>query len=85
MRHLGVTGRWSLIHTVPNWSSLEAVMARVRSLVKTDAASPYSVSLASAMTSSVSPNLVTDVTGPNTSVRTISSPCRAPTTTVGAV
>ena len=65
-------GRWSLTHTVPNCSLRAARIARPTSRVKTDAARPYSTSLAQAKACSSLLKRVVVTTGPKTSFWTIS-------------
>ena len=50
---------------VPAWRELATVRALLMSLVNTAAARPYVVLLALSMTSLISLNLKTDITGPN--------------------
>ena len=76
-------GMWSLTHTQPARISRVARIARKTSLVHTDAAKPYGVSLASWIASSSVSNGRTTSTGPKTSCCTISDCWAALTITVG--
>src|SRR3984885_10420134 len=76
--------KWVLIQVQPYCRRAATAIAFDASCVQTDEASPYSESFAHSIACSASVNRVTDTTGPNTSLCTISSVCMDPATTVGS-
>jgi len=76
-------GMWSLTHTAPKSSVLAARMAPKTSVVHTDEASPYFVSLAAASTSSSESNGRATSTGPKISSCTHSASWSTSAMTVG--
>ena len=73
----------SLIQTTPARSARAVRIAFVMSFVQTAAAKPYSLSFASATTSSTASNGITDMTGPKISSRAILAELSTSAKTVG--
>src|SRR4029077_3228625 len=79
----GPTTRYALIHTVPVRMACATRCPRWMSLVHTAPASPYRLSLASAIASSSMSNGITDKTGPNPSSQATGIVGLTPVSTVG--